>query len=128
MSGLNYNGKEPGVLNIVVLLQSLFLAFFIMSCLSILFTVVTMVSAWQETPQILRFGNYLSILIGAVYLGRRSHRKIWLSGAIAGVVYLVILTGIHGDFDVLLQWYWYQRLVSFAVFGALGGMLGGLFS
>ncbi len=118
--------KSPVTVNIPFLLQGLFVTFMLMFSFSIVLAIVTVVSDWEETAGILSLFNYLSILIGAGYLGKRCQSKFWLHGALVGVGYLLILTLLRADLSTMIQWAWIKQLLITAIVGMVGGLFGGV--
>ncbi|MGI5823322.1 MAG: TIGR04086 family membrane protein [Dethiobacteria bacterium] len=77
-------------------------------------------------PYLLFAGTLLSILWGAVYVGKRTEEKGWLRGGLMGLCYVLLLLILSIVFRVELQ-LGLGLLTRFFLgfsFGTLGGILG----
>lgn len=120
--------KNLSAVNFSFLLQGLFVAFMLMFVFSIILTILTVVSDWEESTVVLNLFNYLSIVTGAAYVGKRCLSKKWLNGLLVGAGYLLILTLLHSDQSIILHWVWVKQFLITAGIGVFGGVLGGIFS
>lgn len=120
--------KSHSTLRGVLLLQGICVAFAAMFAFSLILAVITLVSEWQESLSLLAFLNYLSIFFGAAYVGKRSHNKLWLNGALVGILYILLITVIKSEIGLLLQWALIKRVIFIGFIGMLGGLAGGIFA
>lgn len=130
MKGLHHRfsgvQESPGI-DLFILLKSLFFAFLFMLVSSTLITIVTMYSSWEEPPLLLSGLNYLGIIFGAAYAGRRCHRKIWLHGALVGIGYILLITWVRGELRLLGELMWWKKTFLVTFTGILGSFVGALF-
>ncbi|NLJ55758.1 MAG: TIGR04086 family membrane protein [Firmicutes bacterium] len=77
-------------------------------------------------PYLLFAGTLLSILWGAIYVGKRTEEKGWLRGGLMGLCYVLILFILNIVFRVELQLGFglLTKLFLGFSFGTLGGILG----
>lgn len=117
--------NSAGSIKISTILRSVIVSILTMLVLAIILAIIAFASSWQHSDLILNICNYLSILVGACYCGFKLKYKLWLNGAIVGIIYLLALTLIRADLSLVLQWAWIKQLLIVGGIGILGGLTGG---
>lgn len=120
--------NQQGSLRVALILQGVCVTILAMLICSIMLAVLIFISDWQETDSWLLFLNYTSIFIGGFYIGKRSQSKIWLNGAIIGVIYVLLIATLRTELSLLFTWILYKRVLVSGLIGALGSIIGGIFS
>ncbi len=118
--------NSTGTIKILVILPGVLVAILAMFVFAIILAFVAFVSSWHHSNFILNICNYFSILIGSSYSGIKLKQKLWLNGAIVGIIYLLILTLIRGDLSIVLHWAWFKQLLIVSTVGILGSLIGGM--
>jgi len=83
--------------------------------------------AWDAPDSLLKILNVLAVVGGGVYAGRKARRLGWLHGALAGLVYLLLVTWMvtpHFSWAQLGSAAWLRDALLACGAGALGGILG----
>ena len=121
-------GALPSYSTTYLILRGLLVAlgltflFLVMNALLIYFSPLSEVLV----PYLLFAGALLSILLGSVYVGKRTEEKGWLMGGVLGFCYVLTLLFLCLVFRVEIQFGLglFTRIFLGCIFGALGGILG----
>lgn len=117
--------NATGSIKISIILRGVIVSILTMLVFAIILAIIAFASSWQQSDLILNSCNYLSILVGACYCGSKIKHKLWLNGAIVGIIYLFALTLIRADLALVLQWVWIKQLLIVGGIGILGSLIGG---
>lgn len=94
----------------------------------VIFTVVVYFSPLSEVfvPYFIIGGTLLSILLGSIYVGKRTEEKGWLRGGLTGLVYVLTLLILCFIFQVNIEpgINIFSKFFLGFFFGTLGGILG----
>ncbi|NMB41017.1 MAG: TIGR04086 family membrane protein [Firmicutes bacterium] len=94
----------------------------------LLFTVILHFSPLSEmfVPYIIFGGTIVSILLGSVYVGKRTEEKGWLRGGLTGLSYVIVLIILCYIFQVSFEpgLNVFTKLFLGFCFGTAGGILG----
>jgi putative membrane protein (TIGR04086 family) len=111
-----------------LILRGLLLALLISFLLLALNTLVLYLSPLSEVfvPYLIFGGTLLSILLGSVYVGKRTEEKGWLRGGLTGLFYVLALMLLCFLFNVNFEpgLNILTKLFLGFSFGTLGGILG----
>lgn len=113
------------IVNMPFLLQGLVATFGALLVIALIFSLIGYLSQWQASNFMLMLGNYCSIFIGALTVGRKLSQKIWINGALVGIIFLCLATLIKADTSVIMHWSWIKQILLVSVIGILGSLIGG---
>jgi len=118
--------NATGAVNVLLLIQGVAVSCLLLVVFALIIALITYITPWQYTKVALMAGNYASVTIGAVYIGRKLKQRYWLHGLLLGVIFLTLMTVVRGDPKLVLQWFWVRQLVVVSLLGILGSMCGGM--
>ncbi|RJX27974.1 MAG: TIGR04086 family membrane protein [Dethiobacter sp.] len=112
----------------LLITRGLLVALLLSLVILVLSTMILHFSPLSETfvPYIIFGGTLLSILLGSVYVGKRTEEKGWLRGGLTGLFYVLALIILSYLFQVSFEpgLNIITKLFLGFSFGTLGGILG----
>jgi len=109
-----------------ILIKGVGLAYAMLGIFALVLALVAYFSSWHYGDVVYRATTYLSVLIGALYMGLKLKSKLWLNGVLLGLIYLVVITAVQKNIALFIQWYWLKQLLIVCGVGVLGSIIGGL--
>lgn len=114
-----------GQLNVVALLKGIVLASVCIIMFAVILAVVTFATTWQQSYWVLNIFTYVSIFVGACYVGLKSEHKIGLTGIIYGIIFFLAISIISGNMAITGELIWFKQLLIVAGISVFGSIIGG---